>query len=145
MLKRYRVTKSFLLAAVLLSSLFFSFQNSEAQDDFVANELIIKLKKTAIGLDVANDLARENVDIMEEIPELGVLVVRISSEGALKAKQDLLSNNPNFEYVEKNFIYRASINPNDQFFNFQTYLPVINAPTAWNTEQGSTNTVIAVP
>ena len=59
-------------------------------------------------------------------------------------KQDLLSNNPNFEYVQKNFIYRASVNPNDQFFNLQTYLNVITAPTAWDTEQGSANTVIAV-
>ena len=81
---------------------------------------------------------------MKEIPELGVLVVRTPPEDSLKSKQDLLSNNPNFEYVEKNFIYELNVIPNDQFFNFQDYLGVISAPVAWDTEQGSSNTVIAV-
>ena len=47
MSERYVVTRGFLLAAVLL--LVLSFQNSEAQDDFVPDELIIKLKKLLSG------------------------------------------------------------------------------------------------
>ncbi len=81
---------------------------------------------------------------MEEIPELGVLVVRTPPEDSIDAKRDLLSDNPNFEYVEKNFIYEANVIPNDQFFNFQDYMGVISAPSAWDTEQGISNTVIAV-
>jgi len=141
--KKYEVTRNFLFTAVLLFSLSFSFQNLEAQDDFVADELIIKLKESAIRPDIANDLAVDDIEIIKEISELEMLVIRVPS-GSLNAKQDLLSNNPNFKYVQKNFIYRASVNPNDQFFNLQTYLNVITAPTAWDTEQGSANTVIAV-
>lgn len=55
-----------------------------------------------------------------------------------------LKKDPMVEYVEPNYIYKASIIPSDTYFQNQWYLNKIKAPEAWNITRESPNTVIAV-
>src|SRR5574344_431716 len=51
-----------------------------------------------------------------------------------------LKKDPMVEYVEPNYIYRASIIPSDTYFQNQWYLNKIKAPEAWNITRESPNT-----
>lgn len=44
----------------------------------------------------------------------------------------------------KNDILYATATPNDEFFNLQTYLNVIDAPMAWDTGTGDPDVVLAI-
>ncbi|MCK5709261.1 MAG: S8 family serine peptidase [Deltaproteobacteria bacterium] len=143
MSKVNKVTKTLFLAFFIISALFFYTPDVSAQGEFVAGELIIKLKEGVNTLGLRSGMAQKGMPIVESIPELGFHVIQIPPE-ELEDMQRSLSRDPDFEYVEKNYIVHANVIPNDQFFNFQTYLNVINAPMAWDSEIGDPNTVIAV-
>lgn len=51
---------------------------------------------------------------------------------------------PNVEYAEPNYIYKAILVPNDPFYSNQYALPKISAPQAWDIQTGSASIVIAV-
>jgi len=57
---------------------------------------------------------------------------------------DLNENNQSIEYIEPNYTYRATLEPQDPFYTQQIYLSRINAPLAWNYTTGSHGFVIAV-
>lgn len=71
-------------------------------------------------------------------------VIKIAPGDTIDDVQQSLENDPDVEYVEKNYIVYATLTPNDPGFSLQTYLNVIEAPQAWNTETGNSNVVIAV-
>lgn len=50
----------------------------------------------------------------------------------------------NVEYYEPNYLYRASMVPNDIFYNRQWYLNKISAQTAWDLTTGNSEVIIAV-
>ncbi len=52
--------------------------------------------------------------------------------------------NPAVDYAELNYLYQASFEPNDQYYNLQTYLKTIQAPEAWNITTGSREVVVAL-
>jgi serine protease len=46
--------------------------------------------------------------------------------------------------VEPNYIRRAQLTPNDEFFGLQWHYPLINLPAAWDLETGDTTVEVAV-
>lgn len=55
-----------------------------------------------------------------------------------------LRQDPAVEYAEPNFIYKPSLEPNDEFFGRQWHYPLINLPQAWEITQGSNDIIVAV-
>ncbi len=53
--------------------------------------------------------------------------------------------NTSIDYLEPNYLYQSSLDPNDTFYPQQlTYLSSIKAPSAWNYTTGDSSVVIAV-
>ena len=52
---------------------------------------------------------------------------------------------PEVEYAEKNWLYKSTLlEPNDEKYPYQWYLPRIQAPEAWEKITGSTEIIIAI-
>ena len=48
------------------------------------------------------------------------------------------------EYAEPNFLYQATLIPNDPYYNQQNYLEKIQAQNAWNITTGTRKPIIAI-
>ncbi|PIP29506.1 hypothetical protein COX27_01045 [Candidatus Kuenenbacteria bacterium CG23_combo_of_CG06-09_8_20_14_all_36_9] len=48
------------------------------------------------------------------------------------------------EYAEPNYLYQATLIPNDLYFSQQNYLEKIQAPNAWNITTGTRKSIIAI-
>lgn len=57
---------------------------------------------------------------------------------------DSYRNDPNIVWAEPNYIYRITVEPNDPYYSSQWYLPKIQAPAAWDLQQGSSTVVIGI-
>lgn len=56
---------------------------------------------------------------------------------ALRARDDV-------EYAKPNYIRRAALVPNDENYNLQWNLPLINLPQAWDVTTGNSDVIVAV-
>lgn len=128
---------------VLLVFLFGYSSSVIAQDEFVPGELIIKLKEGVRFPDIQDELAEDGMGIVDSIPELNLFVIKVPSED-IQNLQDSLSLNPNYLYVDRNYIVSANAIPNDTLFNQQTHFSLIDAQQAWDTETGDPNVVLAI-
>lgn len=116
---------------------------ASAQDEYVPDELVIKLEDDVNLIDVEGELSDNTFGIVDSIEELNLYVVKIPLE-ELQNIQDSLSLNPNFQYVDKNYIVHANAVPNDTSFGIQTHFSLISAQQAWDVETGIPDVVIAV-
>ena len=82
------------------------------------------------------------LEVVEEIPELDVFVVRTPT--VLQSVEHALSRDPRVDFVEENLLLASCEVPNDQFYGFEWHLQKIGAPDAWDISQGNPNTVVAV-
>ncbi len=134
------------LLLIVLLGLVFSAQVQQGKKiESVPGEFIIKWKPG-----VADTSVRTlDATTVASFPEIGMTFVRtgIGIQG--------LERNPDIEYVEPNYIYRASGTPSDPRFNELwginntgqtggTNDADIDAPEAWDTQTGSDSTLIAV-
>ncbi len=46
-------------------------------------------------------------------------------------------SNPNVEYAEPNYIFRAHMVPNDTYYSYQWHMPAISTESAWDLNSGS--------
>ena len=137
----YNITTD--VSIVLFIILLFVFsQNTMAQEEFVEDELIVKVATDRNSTNATTILANTG-EVIKSIPELGVHVLRVNSAN-IEGVKTLLTSDANFEYVERNYLVYATAIPNDEFYSFQDYLDLINAPAAWDSEIGDPNVTIAV-
>jgi hypothetical protein len=87
-------------------------------------------------------LASLGLEVVEEIPELDVFVVRTPT--VLQSVEHALSRDPRIDFVEENLLLASCEVPNDQYYGFEWHLQKIGAPDAWDISQGNPNTVVAV-
>lgn len=137
------VTKFSPFILILFLALFFNIAYVKAQDVFIPDELIIKLEEGANIIDIEGELAEDALAIVDSISELNLYVIKVPVE-ELQNLRNSLSLNPNFQYVDKNYIVRANAIPNDSLFNTQTHFSLIDTQLAWDTETGDPDVVIAV-
>lgn len=94
---------------------------SSVGEDHLGSEMLLKLKN--------NDFVYE-IKLRDETP------------------QEFINNNIKndaVDFIEPNYIYRASIlEPNDQYYSQQVYLSILNTPMAWDYTTGSGDVVVAV-
>ncbi len=114
-----------------------------AQEEYVADQLIIKYKEGVNSVDVQSRMLQKGMPVVKKIPELRLQVIEVPPE-ELEDMQNFLSQDPDIEYVEKNYIYEPLATPNDPFFNDQLYFDVFQAPQAWDIETGDPDVVIAI-
>jgi subtilisin family serine protease len=117
---------------------------ASAGEDYVTDELIIKLKSDADPSLVESNVHTRGAVIRKSISNLNMMLVQVAPGDSINDVQQSLETDPNVEYVEKNYILYTSVTPNDPLFGLQTYLNVIDAPQAWNIQKGDSNVVIAV-
>ena len=55
-----------------------------------------------------------------------------------------LRQDKTIEYAEPNYIQKATLVPDDTFYDFQWHYPLINLPDAWDSTTGDPNVVVAV-
>lgn len=119
-------------------------QFSHAAEDYVSDELIVKYKSSADEADAVSHVSSRGAVVRKSFSELRMMVIQLSPGDTLEDAERALKNNPDVEYVEKNYIVYAHLTPNDPRYNQQWYLNTIDAPQAWNTETGDPNVTIAV-
>ncbi len=134
----------FLIALFLFLALSSVEYLAYAEEEYVTDELIVKMKSDA-GQSRAESLASSRgARVTKSFSDLRMVVVQLAPGDTLEDMQRSLENNPDVEYAEKNYIVYADLTPNDPRYGQQSYLSVIDAPQAWGTQTGNSNVVIAV-
>ena len=83
------------------------------------------------------------VYVVDEMPQISVLVVSVPERAAERVKSALMRN-PMVDFVEDDRLIEPSLTPNDPHYSRQWHLPTIGAPGAWDISTGSSDVVIAV-
>jgi len=143
MLKYAKMNRGIFISLLLLFGVFFCIQSVSAQEDYAPDQLIVKYKKGGNSANVKARLAEKGVPGGKNIPELGLEVIEVPP-GELEAILEELSQDPNVEYIEKNYYYEPLAIPNDPFFSQQLYFDVFQALQAWDIETGDPDVVIAI-
>jgi thermitase len=135
-----RFLTAFLLFLVISSIEYISY----AEEDYVTDELIVKIKSDANQSAAVSQIQSRGAVVSKSFSDLGLMVVQVAPGDTIEDMQMSLEADPDVEYVEKNYIVYADLTPNDPRYGQQSYFNVIDAPLAWNTETGVSNVVIAV-
>lgn len=142
MLKCLKGTKIFVVAFLMMFGMLVNVQDVSAQGDYAPDQLIIKYKEGANSVDVQSRTANK-AKKAKKIHELGLEVLEVAPED-LEDVLNSLSQDPDVEYVERNYYYEPLAIPNDEFFNDQLYFDVFQALQAWDIETGDPDVVIAI-
>lgn len=126
---------------ILFFIMLFKLSNKDS-DSFVADQLIVKFH-TDTPIEKIQDIHKKmKCTIINENKELGLQVVEIKGKVPRMIKR--INRLKEIEYVEPNFIYKASFIPNDSYFPYQYGPQKINAPTAWDRTQSNQSIKIAI-
>jgi subtilase family protein/Big-like domain-containing protein/fervidolysin-like protein len=77
------------------------------------------------------------------IPGIRVHHIRVAPQG-LDGVEAALQHHPKVKFVERNFLGKGGLVPNDPGFAYQWHLPKISAPSGWDLTTGSTSVPIAI-
>ncbi len=131
---------AFLLILVISSIEYMSY----AEEEYVTDELIVKMKGDTSQSAAVSQIQSRGAHVRKSFTDLRLMLVQVAPGDTIEDLQTALEANPDVEYVEKNYIVYADLTPNDPRYDQQSYLSVIDAPLAWNSETGESNVVIAV-
>jgi len=107
------------------------------------SELILSFKPGTCENSKRRLLTSLGLQLMDEIPQIGVLVISVPQE-ALNRVKSALSRNPMIDFVEENLKVSLSAIPNDKYYGLQWHLQKILATEAWNLTLGQPNVTVAV-
>lgn len=117
---------------------------SSLASDFVPGRVLVKPSASANENSMHHSLRAAGAREVGRIPQLDVRILEVpeAAEGSVVAA---LSNNPNFEYAEPDYIATAVATPDDTFYaSYQWHLPKIGAPAAWDVTTGAAAVKIAI-
>ncbi len=110
-----------------------------------AAELLVGLRPQAYALTDAMIESRLGGRLIGRLPALGVVRLSLPADEPLPAAVARLQALPWVEYAEPNLLLRATAVPNDPFFSGQgAYLDQVQAPSAWDVEEGQDAVLVAV-
>ena len=125
--------------------------------EFEAGEIIVKFREGIPQASVQSLLLAEEVSILDEMEDLGLMLLSVPRGQELE-KIEELKRNPLVEYAEPNYIVQIAdaavtepnyglcapdVIPNDPRYDGQWNLRKIEAPAAWDITTGSDRVVIA--
>ena len=119
-----------------------------AQAEFVPGEVLVKFKSTVNEAQSLSTFANYGLERVDYFAEIGVHRCRTGTQ-AVDAAVSACAADPNVEFAEPNFIYKASVVPNDPRFGElwglqNTADADIDADDAWETQRGSRDVVVAI-
>lgn len=144
------------LVALCLLTLIFSAQvKQDKKPEAVPGEFIVKWRTGTVSLLADTLLQSMSSTKVQTFPEIGLSLMRVPATRDVAVMSDQLKNDPRIEYIEPNYIYRASVVPNDPQYNELWGMnntgqtggandADLDAPEAWDTQTGSDSTLIAV-
>jgi subtilisin family serine protease len=125
--------------------------------EFKAGEIIVKFKEGIPQASVQSLLRTEDLEILDEMGQLGVMLLSVP-EGRELERIEKLKRNPLVEYAEPNYVIEIGsaiaaesgyslrtipFPPDDPYLYHQWNLSKIEAPAAWDITTGSEKVVIA--
>jgi serine protease len=119
----------------------------EAHAEFVSGEIVVWFEEVHAAADIraaVDHVGGELARVSRVTPSRVVVSVPAGEEDAYVAKYRKL---PGIRTVDKNYIYRASFTPNDEYYKYQWHFnkpDFIHAEEAWDLERGEPTVVVAV-
>ncbi len=119
---------------------------------FVPGRVIVKPKPHTAAANMVSSLGSQEVQLAQEIPQLGYAVLSVPEGKELEWVQRL-AGNPFIDKVQPEYTYSVFKEPRDYFYTrmnglgtyyYQWNLRDVNAPAAWDISTGSPNFVIAI-
>jgi subtilisin family serine protease len=111
----------------------------------VTDEVLVRLSPSAFALPDAELERRLQGELNGRLEQLGVVRLRLTPPETVLEAVLRLTRLPIVEHAEPNHRLRASLVPNDPFYTAQSgYLVQIEAPEAWDIEQGDDAVIVAV-
>ena len=129
---------------LLLLTLFFGLVASGLAGDFVPGRVLVRpangVDEGAVQVSLRSAGARE----IGRVPQIGVRILQVPEKAEARVIA-ALSNNPNIEFAEPDYIANVILTPNDPFYAaYQWHLPKVGAPVAWDSTTGSSAVTVAV-
>jgi len=116
----------------------------ELTGNYIPDEVLVKFSPGLSESGRSAALSAVNADVVDSIPELGVLIIRIPEGQAGHVIAELRLRG-DVEYAEPNYCASASdIIPNDPGWSQQYNMAAIHAPAAWSWTTGATWVTIAI-
>jgi subtilisin family serine protease len=116
---------------------------------FVTGEVLVKFKSVYSAQSVQTSLAQSGLESRDYFAAIGVHRCRITNQVDALTASRACSQDSMVAYAEPNYIYKASVLPNDpllaELWGLQNGNDVdIDAPEAWDVMQGSRDVVVGV-
>jgi thermitase len=110
----------------------------------VSGEILVGFRQGTTLVDIAQLNAAHGAAIIDAIPQLRVVHVRIpkgSDEGQVAAAY---RRNPHVQYAEPDYIASVLDTPNDPYLGYQWNMAKVQAPGAWEITTGSAGVAVAI-
>ncbi|MBT2756780.1 peptidase S8 [Mesobacillus foraminis] len=132
-------------AVVAVLALFIALEKlspTPSPESYVENQLIVKFLEDTTDEQIEEIHRKMKCTVIDENRELGLHVV----QSKRKVQRMIKSFNKfkEIDYVEPNYIYKASYTPNDTYFPYQYGPQKIQAPAAWDVTQSDRSVKIAI-
>jgi thermitase len=114
-----------------------------SEGDYETGRLLVKLRPGVSKMAVDSMLDQYAARAQDSAYSDGVQLWSVP-EGEEMASVERLNADPRVEYAEPNYIYRATLLPDDPRLNEQWAHTLIKSPEAWDITTGSSQTVIAI-
>ncbi len=111
--------------------------------DHVPGRLLVAPRPEADPALMERTIRQHRASLRREVPVPGLSVLEIPEESSDAIIESLRSSGL-FRYVERDYYAHTGVVPNDPSYASQWYLPVIQAPQAWDITAGSASVVIGV-
>lgn len=112
--------------------------------DAVPGRVLVKPAANASETAVQAALRGAGAREVGRVPQINVRILQVPEKAEARVIA-ALSNNPNFEFAEPDYLANVILTPNDPYYAaYQWHLPKVSAPAAWDTTTGSAGVTIAV-
>lgn len=99
--------------------------------DCVPGQVILKFKPSVMLVQKAAALALTRSRAVSRIVKLDVYTVQIPDDMTVDEMVGIFGRNPDIEFAQPNYIYRAAVTPNDLYFQYQYALFNKGQQTGW--------------
>jgi thermitase len=87
--------------------------------DCVPGQVLLKFKPSAMLFQKAAALSLTRSRAVSRIVKLDVYTVQIPDDMTVDEMVGIFGRNPDIEFAQPNYIYRAAVTPNDLYFQYQ--------------------------
>ncbi|RMF67578.1 MAG: subtilase, partial [Calditrichaeota bacterium] len=112
--------------------------------DFKPGEVLIKFKRTVGQPQITSVLTSAGIQITQAFNEVSVYLCRITDNESVLKTIEQCQASPDVEYAEPNYIYKASVVPNDPRFSQLFGMTITEADKAWDIQTGSKSVIVGV-